>query len=57
MLSSLLEMVHLDVVEFSPLHDLRIICFFSHGYLEVHASQIELLGLVDEHQEVSSPLV
>ena len=29
----------------------------SHGYLKIHASQIKLLGLVDEDQEVSSPLI
>ena len=57
MLSSLLEMIHLDIVELDPLHDLRIVCHVGHGYLEVYAGKVKFFGLVDEHKEVSSPLV
>ena len=57
MLSSLLEMIHLNIVKLDPLHDLRIVCLVGQGYLEVYAGKVKFFGLIDEDKEVSSPLV
>ena len=45
-------MIHLDIVELDPLHDLRIVCHVGQGYLEVYAGKVKFFGLIDEDKEV-----